>query len=68
MKKYKLKNNSSAKKRFKITATGKVMRRRVGMRHLLEHISSGKKRSKRRGVVVADSDIKKIKRLLPGIS
>lgn len=65
-KKYKQKSNSSAKKRFTITASGKVKRRRVGMRHLLEHVSSKTKRNKRSAVLVAKSDLKKVDRLLPG--
>ena len=67
VKKYKQKTNSSAKKRFKLTGTGKVRRRHAGMRHLLEHESSGKKRNKRFDTAVSDSDIKKIKILLPGV-
>ena len=66
-KKYKQKSNSSAKKRFTITASGKVKRRRVGMRHLLEHVSSKTKRNKRFTTDVAKSDIEKVKRLLPGV-
>ena len=66
-KKYKQKSNSSAKKRFTITSSGKVKRRRVGMRHLLEHVSSKTKRNKRFSTDVAKSDLEKVKRLLPGI-
>ncbi|RAP33309.1 50S ribosomal protein L35 [Candidatus Marinamargulisbacteria bacterium SCGC AG-439-L15] len=67
VKKYKLKIKSSAKKRFKITGTGKVKRRNVGMRHLLEHKSPSKKRGKRLDNDVAKSDMKKIKKMMPGI-
>ena len=40
----KLHTNHSAKKRFKITATGKVLAKRSGKQHLNEHMSSKKKR------------------------
>ncbi|MDA1353249.1 MAG: 50S ribosomal protein L35 [bacterium] len=67
VKKYKLKIKSAAKKRFTITSTGKVKRRKVGMRHLLEHVSSKTKRQKRKGADVSKSDIKKVKALMPGL-
>ncbi len=36
----KMKTHSGAAKRFRLTATGKVIRRRANMNHLLEHKSS----------------------------
>ena len=66
-KKYKLKTKSSAKKRFKLTANGKVKRRQSGMRHLLEHKSSSKKRLKRNSLDVSKSDMGKLKKMMPGI-
>ena len=41
----KMKTHSGAKKRFRLTGTGKVMREQAGGRHLLEHKSSKKMRS-----------------------
>jgi large subunit ribosomal protein L35 len=35
----KMKSHSGAKKRFRLTGTGKVMREQAGGRHLLEHKS-----------------------------
>lgn len=67
MKKYKIKTNSSAKKRFKITGTGKIMRRKRGMRHLLSHRSSRTKIGKRGDFILSGSDKKKLAILLPGI-
>ncbi len=67
MKKYKLKSKSSAKKRFKVTGTGKIKRRKAGMRHLLEHKSTNKKRNKRQDSQITKADIDKVKRLLPGV-
>lgn len=36
----KMKTHSGAKKTFRLTGTGKVMHKRAGKRHLLEHKSS----------------------------
>ncbi|WP_040158744.1 50S ribosomal protein L35 [Mobilicoccus massiliensis] len=58
------KTHSGAKKRFRITGTGKVMREQAGGRHLLEHKSSKFKRSIANDVELAPQDAKKIKRLL----
>jgi large subunit ribosomal protein L35 len=58
------KTHSGAKKRFRVTGTGKVMRERAGLRHLLE-VKSGKKvRSLQGDVVLSPADTKKAKRLL----
>ena len=67
MKKYKQKTNSSAKKRFKITGSGKVMRRKRGMRHLLSGKAARTKVAKRGDFEVSDSDMAKIKILMPGL-
>lgn len=67
MKKFKLKTNKAAKKRFKVTGSGKVKRYKSGRRHLLEHKSSKLVRSKRFVTSVSKSDIEKIKALLPGM-
>ena len=60
----KMKTHSGAKKRFRVTGTGKVMREQANGRHLLEHKSSRRTRRLAADVVVAPSDAKKIKRLL----
>jgi len=58
------KTHSGAKKRFRVTGTGKVMREQANKRHLLEVKSS--KRTRRLSVdqVVSPADVKKIKKLL----
>jgi large subunit ribosomal protein L35 len=61
----KLKTHSGAKKRFKITATGKVKRRRANKSHLLTGKSSRRTRRLRRATLVSDGELKNIKRLLP---
>ena len=67
MKKFKQKTNSSAKKRFKITGTGKIMRRKTGMRHLLSHRSSRTKVPKRGDFEISSSDKDKLTVLIPGL-
>ncbi|HRW18888.1 MAG TPA: 50S ribosomal protein L35 [Dermatophilaceae bacterium] len=58
------KTHSGAKKRFRVTGTGKVMREQAGGRHRLEVHSSKKMRSIANDVEVAAPDAKKIKKLL----
>ena len=60
----KMKTHSGAKKRFRLTGTGKVMREQAGGRHLLEHKSSRFTRSIANDVVVSKPDAKKVKKLL----
>jgi large subunit ribosomal protein L35 len=60
----KMKTHSGAKKRFKLTGTGKVMRRRANRNHLLEHKPTKRTRRLDGAVVVAKPDEKKIKKLL----
>ena len=62
----KVKRHSGAKKRFKISGTGKLMRRRAMKSHLLEKKSSKRRRSFRKDVSVAPSDVSDVKRLLGG--
>ena len=60
----KMKTNSSAKKRFKLTGSGKVMKQQSGMRHNLEVKSGKRKRSLNQEQVLAPQDAKVIKKLL----
>jgi large subunit ribosomal protein L35 len=60
----KQKSHSGAKKRFKITGSGKVMKQGAGMRHNLEGKSSKLTRRLNQEVVLAPQDAKVIKRLL----
>ena len=60
----KQKTHSGAKKRFKISATGKILRRRAMKSHLLEKKSSKRKRSFRRDTPLADSDFKNARKQL----
>ncbi len=60
----KMKTHSGASKRFRITGTGKVMRRRANRNHLLEHKSSTRTRRLANEVTLSPADLKKMKRLL----
>jgi large subunit ribosomal protein L35 len=64
MKSYKQKTRKGASKRFKITATGKVLRRTQGMRHLRHQKSKKAIRSYRVPVEVKGKWARKIKRML----
>ncbi len=60
----KMKTHSGAGKRFRLTGTGKVMRRRANRNHLLEHKPSTRTRRLKNEVPVSHADLKKMKRLL----
>ncbi|HEY1639669.1 MAG TPA: 50S ribosomal protein L35 [Streptosporangiaceae bacterium] len=60
----KMKTHSGANKRFRVTGTGKIMRRRANRAHYLEHKSSKLTRRLANEVVLAPGDAKKMKRLL----
>jgi large subunit ribosomal protein L35 len=60
----KMKTHSGASKRFRVTGSGKVMRRRANRNHLLEHKSSTRTRRLKGEVLLAPADLKKMKRLL----
>ena len=61
-----VKTHSGAKKRFKITGTGKLLRRKAMQSHNLEHKSSKRKRAFRKDVAVAKADGKQVKKLFGG--
>ncbi len=60
----KMKTHSGAGKRFRLTGTGKVMRRRANRAHYLEHKPSTRTRRLKGEVQLAAPDAKKIKKLL----
>jgi large subunit ribosomal protein L35 len=64
MKSYKQKTRHGAAKRFKITATGKVLRRSQNMRHLRRNKSKKTLRSYRRLIEVKGVWAKKVKQML----
>ena len=60
----KVKTNSSAKKRFKVTATGKITHQKSFKRHILTKKSKKRKRAMAKDGVVAASHVDFVKRLL----
>ncbi|OEU96758.1 50S ribosomal protein L35 [Streptomyces oceani] len=58
------KTHSGARKRFKVTGSGKVMRQRAGRRHYLERKPSTLTRRLANDVEAAPADAKKMKKLL----
>lgn len=58
------KTHSGAKKRFRVTGSGKLMREQSNKRHLLEVKSSRRKRKLSRDQPVAGSDLRQVKKLL----
>ncbi len=60
----KQKTHSGAKKRFKVTGSGKLLREHAGRRHLLERKPSSLTRRLAGTVEVAKADVPKIKKLL----
>lgn len=60
----KLKTRKTAAKRFKITATGKVMRRSTGLNHLMRKKSLSRRRRLIKGQELYAGDAKRIGRML----
>jgi large subunit ribosomal protein L35 len=60
----KMKRNSGAKKKFKVTATGKLLRRRAGQSHNLEHKSPKLKREFNKDQPVAEANDRVVRRML----
>lgn len=60
----KMKTHSGAKKRFRKTGSGKIMREKAGKRHLLERKSSRLTRRLSRDQVLAPADAKRVEKLL----
>jgi large subunit ribosomal protein L35 len=65
MPKIKMKSNSSAKKRFKLTANGRVKRKKAYLRHNLGAKSSSAKRKLRRGGYISKTQEHQVKAMLP---
>ncbi len=64
-KKQKRKTHRGAAKRFKITATGKVMRMHSGKRHLLGTKASNRMRRLKKLTQVHPADAQNVKAMLP---
>jgi large subunit ribosomal protein L35 len=60
----KMKTHSGAKKRFKVTATGKVRARHPFTSHILEKKSPKRKRALSRPAILSKHDAPRVKKLL----
>lgn len=60
----KLKTRKTVSKRFKLTATGKVMRRCTGLNHLMRRKTQEARRRLTKGTELFAGDEKRIRRML----
>ncbi|MGC6426921.1 MAG: 50S ribosomal protein L35 [Akkermansiaceae bacterium] len=60
----KSKTRSAVAKRFKVTGTGKLLRRKQGKRHILQKKSRKRKRALGQATLVSDADMTRVKRSL----
>lgn len=61
----KMKSNKGAKKRFSLTASGKIKRKKAYLRHILTSKTQKQKRQLRKGGYLHPADVPGIRRLLP---
>jgi large subunit ribosomal protein L35 len=64
-KKQKLKTHRGAAKRFKVTATGKILRMHSGKRHLLGTKAAKRMRRLKKLTLVHAADARNVKQMLP---
>jgi large subunit ribosomal protein L35 len=60
----KVKTKSGAKKRFKITGTGKIKRKKAYKSHILTKKETKQKRNLSKATVVDKSDVPRVKKML----
>jgi large subunit ribosomal protein L35 len=60
-----LKTHKGAAKRFKLTATGKVLRRHSGARHILTSKARKRKRRLTQVALVSSADARHVRAMLP---
>lgn len=61
----KMKTNSAAKKRFKVTGSGKIKRKKAFTSHILTKKTQKRKRNLRKATLVNESDAPNVSKLLP---
>lgn len=61
----KLKTHSGAKKRFKFTKSGKVLRAHANKSHILNKKTTKRKRGLRQSTIMDKTNVLAIKRLMP---
>jgi large subunit ribosomal protein L35 len=63
--KMKLKTHRGAAKRFKVTATGKIVRMHSGKRHFTGTKAHGRMRKLKKMTLVNSTDVANVKQMLP---
>lgn len=61
----KIKTHSGAKKRFKVSKSGKVMRAHANKSHILNKKTTKRKRGLRKSAAADKTNVAQIKRLIP---
>ena len=61
----KLKTRRSAAKRFRVTGSGKIVRRKANHNHLLQHKSTARKNRLSKMAVVNERDEENVRLMLP---
>lgn len=61
----KMKTNRGAAKRFKVTGTGKIVRSKAYCSHILTKKTTKRKRNLRKSDLVDETNMKRIKQILP---
>ena len=61
----KAKTRKAVAKRFKVTGSGKVLRRKQGKRHILQKKNRKRKRNLGKATLVSEADLKNVKANLP---
>jgi large subunit ribosomal protein L35 len=61
----KIRTHKGTQKRFRVTGTGKVMRRKAFRSHLLEHKSAKRKRQYRSQHEVSSANVRMVVKLAP---
>ena len=59
------KTRKAVAKRFKVTGTGKILRRKQGKRHILTKKSRKRKRSLGKAVLADETNLKAIREIMP---
>jgi large subunit ribosomal protein L35 len=63
----KMKTHRGAAKRFRKTASGKIVRSKSNKQHILTKKSSRRKRRLRKSVAVSSVDAKRVEQMLPSL-
>jgi large subunit ribosomal protein L35 len=61
----KLKTRKSAARRFQVTGSGKIVRRKAYKSHLLQHKSSARKRNLSKMALVSETQTDNVRLMLP---